>query len=98
MTEIGPKVVGSYDNEVLAIRFLLSEIDDIIEQDDYNRIDVSLQQVSGSYYLAFKPQALINAYGNVQNVVVKFSTNGNKNKSAILINSHFDTVPTSPGT
>ncbi|XP_025830299.1 endoplasmic reticulum metallopeptidase 1-like isoform X2 [Agrilus planipennis] len=53
--------------------------------------------VSGSYYLDYAPYGIVNAYGNVQNLIVKLSSiNNNKNKS-ILINAHFDSVPTSPG-
>lgn len=90
-------MVGSYENEVLTVRFLLNEIDRIIlTKHPNNEMEVSLQNVSGSYYLDFKPDGLINAYGNVQNVIVKLSRKGT-NGSAVLINSHFDSVPTSPG-
>lgn len=97
LTDLGPRVLGSYENEILSVDLLKREIQFIQQQANKNFIiDLDIQMVSGSYFLGYKPNGIINAYSNVQNVVVKVSS---KNSSAysILVNAHFDSVPTSPG-
>lgn len=97
MTSIGQKVTGSYENEVLAVDFLKREINFIIQQaNPKQEIVLDHQIVSGSYFLDFKPYGLANIYDNVQNIVVRLSSN-NKQNTSLLINCHFDSVPTSPG-
>lgn len=97
MTNIGPRITGSYENEVLAVDFLQREINFIIQQSNQNqKIELDLQVVSGAYYLELLLVHQINSYSNVQNVVVKLHGETNATNS-ILINSHFDSVPTSPG-
>ncbi|XP_044738212.1 endoplasmic reticulum metallopeptidase 1-like isoform X2 [Chrysoperla carnea] len=98
LTDIGPRVVGSYENEELAVKFLQQEIGFIKQLAHPNHeIEVDTQVVSGSYYLAFKPYGVTNVYSNVQNVVVRLSPKGKNVNSSLLLNSHFDSVPTSPG-
>lgn len=94
---MGPRVVGSYQNEVLAVNYIEKAINDIIAgKNDAQSIEYDIDTVSGSYYLAYKPYGSINAYANLQNIVVK--VNGvNNSENSILINSHFDTVVRSPG-
>lgn len=97
LTDLGTRVAGSYQNEVLAVDFLQREISYIKQQANRNqKIEVDLQVVSGSYFLQYKPHGTINTYANIQNVVVRLKSN-NSSLGAILLNSHFDTVPTSPG-
>ncbi|XP_018573441.1 endoplasmic reticulum metallopeptidase 1 [Anoplophora glabripennis] len=94
LTNIGPRITGGYENEVLAVEFLKGEINVIIQQANHHQyIELDLQVVSGSYNLGL---LLVNSYANVQNVVVKLHGKNNATNS-ILINSHFDSVPTSPG-
>lgn len=90
-------MTGSYENEVLAVDFLKREINFIIQQaHKKQKIDVDHQIVSGSYYLDLKPYGLINVYENVQNIIVRIESENNLN-SSLLLNCHFDSVPTSPG-
>lgn len=97
LTDIGPRVVGSHENEILAVHLLQQEIVFIQQQANANQtIEVDLQVVSGSYFLNFKPYGAINAYGNIQNIVVRLASKNNS-KYSLLVNSHFDSVPTSPG-
>lgn len=97
LTDIGPKAAGSYENEVLAVDFIKRQLDLIQHFAHVNqKIDIDLQIVSGSYYLTYRPYGIINSYGNVQNIAVRLAGKNNSTNS-ILINSHFDTVPTSPG-
>ena len=97
LTELGPRVVGSAENEVLSVNYLRKEIEKIISEAHPNQnIEQDLQLTSGSYYLGYKPYGSINAYANLQNIVVKVYSDNDDEKS-LLVNAHFDTVPTSPG-
>ncbi|CAH1155482.1 unnamed protein product [Phaedon cochleariae] len=97
LTNLGPRVVGEYENEILTVDFLRREIDSIIHRKHINqKLEVDFQLVSGAYYVDILQVNQINAYSNVQNVIVKIHGSNNSTKS-ILVNSHFDSVPTSPG-
>lgn len=96
LTGFGPRITGSHANEVLAVDFLNRTIWGIQRQAHSNQlVEVSLQTVSGSYYLDFHAFGAVNAYANVQNVVVMIR--GSEGKHNVLVNAHFDSVPTSPG-
>ncbi|XP_022913826.1 endoplasmic reticulum metallopeptidase 1-like [Onthophagus taurus] len=97
LTDLGPRVVGTAANEIYAVKFLQDTLTDIKEKaNQIHEIDIETEIVSGSYYLDYRPFGGYNAYGNVQNIVVKL-TGKNQNSKGILLNSHFDSVPTSPG-
>nr|CAH7768334.1 unnamed protein product [Callosobruchus chinensis] len=97
LTKMGPRITGGYENEVLAVDFITREISFIVQQAHKNqKIEWDVQVVSGAYTLDLLHVDQINAYANVQNVVVKVhGTNDTQN--SILVNAHFDSVPTSPG-
>lgn len=81
----------------MAVDLLKREIGFIQQQANSNQtIEVDVQVVSGSYYVDYKPYGAINTYGKVQNVVVKLASRNNSRHS-VLVNAHFDSVPTSPG-
>lgn len=97
LTSYGSKPVGSYENEVLAVAFLSREISFIMQRaNPAQKISFDIQKCSGSYFLEFKPYGVTNYYSQVQNIVVKLISNTNSS-SSLLINCHFDSVPTSPG-
>ncbi|ALC42477.1 CG9416 [Drosophila busckii] len=95
LSKIGPKVVGSAANEQTAVQLLLGEINDIIRmsRDDLYDIEKDVQIASGNYLL----WSMVNVYQSVQNVVVKLTPKNTSSEAALLINSHFDTVPASSG-
>lgn len=96
LTKLGPRIAGSYENEVLAVDWLKKEIGDIIKDaKDNNVIQLDVQKVSGSFALRFL-DGMTNAYQDLQNVVVKVGSKINSMHS-LLINCHFDTVVDSPG-
>lgn len=96
LTKIGPRPAGSYENEVLAVKFLTDEIDLIVKQAHHNHIiEVDVQKVSGAFNLEFL-DGMTNVYQDVQNIVVKVGSKINSPHS-LLINCHFDTVVDSPG-
>lgn len=95
LVNIGVRLAGSKANEENAVAFLLNEIADIKENllEDYFTLEVDVQQTSGFYVYS----SLLETYEGVQNVVVKLSPKNSTSESYLLINSHFDTVPNSPG-
>jgi len=92
---IGPKVVGSIANEVTTVAFLLNEVEKIRREmhSDLFDLEVDVQQPSGSYVVG----TMTSIYQGIQNIVVRLSTTSSNSSSYLLINSHFDTKPGSPG-
>lgn len=84
---------------MLAVDFLKRETSYIKQQAHRNqKIEIDVQQVTGAYWLGFRPHGLTNVYRNIQNVVVKLAgkQEGHGN-TTLLVNCHFDSVPGSPG-
>ncbi|CAH1955287.1 unnamed protein product [Acanthoscelides obtectus] len=97
LTKMGPRITGGYENEVLAVDYITREINFIIQQAHQNqKIELDVQVVSGAYTLDLLHVDQINAYSNVQNIVVKVH-GSNDSENSLLVNAHFDSVPTSPG-
>ncbi|XP_017068760.1 endoplasmic reticulum metallopeptidase 1-like, partial [Drosophila eugracilis] len=92
---IGPKVVGSRANEVDTVAFLLNEVENIRKElrNDLYELEVEVQTPSGGFLLG----SMWNMYQGIQNVIVKLSTKLSKSEYYLLINSHFDSKPGSPG-
>ncbi|KMY93172.1 endoplasmic reticulum metallopeptidase 1 [Drosophila simulans] len=92
---IGPKVVGSRANEVETVEFLLAEVEKIKMElrSDLYELEVEVQSPSGGFLIA----GMWNMYQGIQNVIVKLSTKESQSESYLLINSHFDSKPGSPG-
>ncbi|CAH0380645.1 unnamed protein product [Bemisia tabaci] len=96
LTSMGPRPVGSVENEILAVDFLKKEINSIISKSiPLHRISIDLQKTSGAFPLEFL-DGLTNVYKNVQNVIVKIGP-VEESEHSMLINCHIDTVPDSPG-
>ncbi|KAH8418650.1 hypothetical protein KR222_008447, partial [Zaprionus bogoriensis] len=95
LVNIGVRLAGSETNDLDAVSFLLKEIDDIkqVLLEHYFILEVDVQTTTGSYAYS----NLLEWYHEVKNVVVKLSSKNSSSDSYLLINSHFDTVPTSPG-
>lgn len=93
LNDIGPKQTGSYNNEVKAIDFLLKEFESIKSGLNKNqKISLDHQIVSGRTADSYSYHV---EYRNIQNIVIKLL--GENEHNSILINSHFDSVPGSPG-
>lgn len=96
LTSMGPRPVGSKENEILAVELLIGEIKTIIKQShSWNKIEWDLQRVSGAFSLQFL-DGMTNVYRNVQNIVVRIGPAQTSHHS-LLINCHFDSVMDSPG-
>lgn len=95
LTEMGPRVTGTYNNEVLGVEVLKKAIKSIQKTSHQNQnIELDHQIVSGGYYALFKPHGMTNMYQNVQNIVVRLR---GQSESSVLLNCHFDSVAGSPG-
>jgi len=92
---IGPKVVGSQANEVETVAFLLNEVEKIRMElrNDLYELDIDVQLSTGGFLFS----SMLNMYQGVQNVIVKLSAKNSQRESYLLINSHFDSKPGSPG-
>ncbi|KAH8233794.1 hypothetical protein KR026_012471, partial [Drosophila bipectinata] len=93
---IGTKVVGSDNNEIKTVAFLLKEINLIKDNlnTDLFELEIDVQRAYGAYV----KWNLVNMYQGIQNVVVKLSPKGSTSENYVLVNSHFDSQPTSPST
>ncbi|NWY69127.1 ERMP1 metallopeptidase, partial [Erithacus rubecula] len=96
ITAIGPRTVGSPENEVLAVNYLLEQIRGIErESTDAHKISVDIQRPTGSFSIDFLG-GFTSYYANITNVVVKLEPR-NGAEHAVLSNCHFDSVPNTPG-
>lgn len=94
ITEIGPRVVGSVENEVMTIAYLKDQFRKLkSEAKSFYKIEYDLQVASGSY-IHWK---MINSYQGVQNFIIKIGPKDTNSTSYLLVNSHFDSVPSGPG-
>ncbi|KAH8389309.1 hypothetical protein KR200_011888, partial [Drosophila serrata] len=92
--KIGVKLVGSDANENQTAQFLLRELK-LIQQnvrEEYFEMEIDVQVVSGSYV---KGGALY-IYQAVQNIAVKIKSKRSTSNDCLLVNTHFDSKPTSP--
>lgn len=99
LNDFGPRVTGTYANEVLTVDFLKREISYIQQMANAKqKIYSDVQTVSGAYWAGFKPQGMTNVYRSVQNVVVKLvGQSEGKGNHSLMLNCHFDSVAGSPG-
>lgn len=96
LTSIGPRVAGSFENEILAVNFLKGELEKIKSDASYfHDMEIDYQKSSGAFKLTFL-DGMTNVYNDVQNVVVKINSKLKSNHS-LLLNCHYDTVMDSPG-
>ncbi|NXU99671.1 ERMP1 metallopeptidase, partial [Cettia cetti] len=96
ITAIGPRTVGSPENEVLAVNYLLEQIRGIErESTDAHKISVDIQRPTGSFSIDFLG-GFTSYYANITNVVVKLEPRSGA-EHAVLSNCHFDSVPNTPG-
>lgn len=96
LTSLGPRVAGSHENEVLAVDYLTSAIDQIINgAQKSHKIEVDVVRHSGSFSLTFL-DGMTHVYKNIQNVVVRIGPQ-HISQHSLLINCHYDSVTASPG-
>ncbi|CAH4032462.1 unnamed protein product [Pieris brassicae] len=101
LTSIGPRVAGSYENEVAAVKVLVNAARGIQSAASaHNRVEFDVFRASGAFSLTFI-DGMSNIYRDVQSVVIRVRGAGGESRptrrSALLLNCHYDTVPDSPG-
>jgi len=97
LTSVGARPAGSYENEVLAVDFLKRELSSIAARaNPIHKLSIDIQKPRGSFNLHFV-DGLTHSYRNIQNVVAKLESGPLPAKDALLVNCHFDSVPSSPG-
>ncbi|XP_070296511.1 endoplasmic reticulum metallopeptidase 1-like isoform X1 [Salvelinus sp. IW2-2015] len=94
ITSVGPRPVGSRENEVLTVNFLLEQIEHIkaISASGPNSVTVDVQRPTGSY----KIPGGFTSYCKVSNIAVRLEPKAGA-QHLMLANCHFDTVANSPG-
>ncbi|MGH0151082.1 UNVERIFIED_CONTAM: hypothetical protein FKN15_052637 [Acipenser sinensis] len=96
ITAVGPRTVGSPENEILTVNYLLEEIEKIkAGSNKAHTISVDVQKPTGSFTIDFLG-GFTSYYDRVSNVVVKLEPKRGA-KHAMLANCHFDSVANSPG-
>ncbi|XP_017128845.1 endoplasmic reticulum metallopeptidase 1-like [Drosophila elegans] len=92
--KIGIKLVGSDGNEHKTVQFILRELALIKAnvREDYFDMETDHQIAYGSYLR----NGAQYQYQGVQNIVVKITPKGSTSQNYLLVNSHFDSKPTSP--
>lgn len=92
---MGPKIAGDHVTEVLMVELLLEEIEKVrqVMRSDLYDLEVDVQRSSG----AFLHWQMVNMYQGIQNVVVKLSCKSSNSSSYLLVNSHYDSKPSSVG-
>lgn len=98
LANLGPRPVGSHENEILAFNLFKTEIEGVInEVGNVNNIEMFNQKVSGSFILDMKKWKYVLSYEDLQNVVVKLDPKKGGDDEAVLLNCHYDTAPVGPG-
>lgn len=94
LSNIGTKMVGSQENEIEAVQFLLKVLNQIKENslEKYFEIEIDVSQVSGQYATS----AMNYVYQGIQNIAAKISPKNCTSESYLLVNSHFDSKPATP--
>ncbi|KAL1279150.1 hypothetical protein QQF64_025823 [Cirrhinus molitorella] len=91
---IGPRTVGSPENEITTVNYLLDQIEQIRTESKTgpNFITVDVQRPTG----CFSIEGFTSCYDQVTNVAVKFEPQTGS-QHFMLANCHFDSVADSPG-
>ncbi|XP_076141008.1 endoplasmic reticulum metallopeptidase 1 isoform X2 [Alosa pseudoharengus] len=97
ITSVGPRPVGSVENEVMTVGYLLAEIEHIREESmaGPHAITVDVQRPTGSFSIDFLG-GFTSYYDKVTNIAVKLEPK-NGAQHLMLANCHFDSVANSPG-
>lgn len=97
ITSVGPRPVGSQENEVLTVGYLLEQIENIRVDTAAgpHQLTVDVQRPTGSFSIDFLG-GFTSFYDRVTNIAVRLEPKGGT-QHFMLANCHFDTVANSPG-
>lgn len=97
IVSLGPRITGSYANDVSAVELLLKEIDYIKQiAHPFRKITVDVQKASG---VVTQVRYANTVYHQLTNIAVRIENKNSTdvNSECLLINAHFDSVLASPG-
>uniref|UniRef100_A0A8C4ERV7 Endoplasmic reticulum metallopeptidase 1 n=1 Tax=Dicentrarchus labrax TaxID=13489 RepID=A0A8C4ERV7_DICLA len=97
ITSVGARPVGSPENEVLTVGYLLEQIEKIRVETAAgpHQLTVDVQRPTGSFSIDFLG-GFTSFYDRVTNIAVRLEPKGGT-QHLMLANCHFDTVANSPG-
>lgn len=97
ITSVGPRPVGSQENEVLTVGYLLEQIENIRLETAAgpHQLTVDVQRPTGSFSIDFLG-GFTSFYDRVTNIAVRLEPKGGT-QHLMLANCHFDSVANSPG-
>uniref|UniRef100_L7M3B2 FXNA-like protease n=1 Tax=Rhipicephalus pulchellus TaxID=72859 RepID=L7M3B2_RHIPC len=104
LVAIGQRSVGSVENEVIAVDYLMRELEQLRERArPVHRLEFEVQKPNGSFFLDFI-DGFTSSYRGIQNVIARLSPRDRPAAAAavdqrhsLLVNCHYDTAPGSPG-
>ncbi|RXN10841.1 endoplasmic reticulum metallopeptidase 1 [Labeo rohita] len=96
ITSVGPRTVGSPENEITTVNYLLDQIEQIRTESKTgpHSITVDVQRPTGSFSIDFLG-GFTSYYDRVTNIAVKLEPK-TKAQHFMLANCHFDSVANSP--
>ena len=94
LTQYGPRVVGSKENEIYAYNYILKELKSIQNKSHW-KIEIDEQKVTGSFDIAFLSD-FVSYYRDIKNIVALLEPEGGSEHS-LLMSCHFDSSVDSPG-
>ncbi|XP_035377305.1 endoplasmic reticulum metallopeptidase 1-like isoform X2 [Electrophorus electricus] len=94
ITDVGPRPVGSVENEVLTVNYLLEQVEQIRSESiaGPHAITLDLQRPTGSFSI----KNVISYYDRITNIAVRLEPKDGA-QHFMLANCHFDSVANSPG-
>lgn len=97
ITSVGPRPVGSQENEVLTVGYLLKQIENIRVETAAgpHQLTVDVQRPTGTFSIDFLG-GFTSFYDRVTNIAVRLEPKAGT-QHLMLANCHFDTVANSPG-
>lgn len=103
LSEVGPKPSGSDGCDEQTFREILEELTTIqisISADSHHSMEIDVQRPSGCFSIQrpLDKEPFGSCYRNVTNIAVRLSAKNRPVKSALLLNCHYDSWPTGPGT
>ncbi|XP_058123615.1 endoplasmic reticulum metallopeptidase 1-like [Anopheles ziemanni] len=99
MSNVGPRVAGSYANEVLTVGFLRRVIEEVAANaHPAQHVDIEVQRATGDMFLDYTNYPQTSVYRGIQNVIARIvPATGPDPDNYLMLGSHFDSVPQSPG-
>ncbi|XP_076836820.1 endoplasmic reticulum metallopeptidase 1 [Brachyhypopomus gauderio] len=97
ITGVGPRTVGSVENEVLTVNYLLEQVEQIRSESGAgpHAVTLDLQRPTGSFSIDFLG-GFTSYYDRVTNIAVRLEPKDGA-QHFMLANCHFDSVANSPG-